>query len=303
VVIPDLPAPHHFLGCAVFIGRTGARAFDIDHAVAGSPRTTATLAFGTAATAPHWFSSYSTESDCELREDGSLLRFGDDLSIAGEFPKLRVVATRPGFALDIELSCTEQITWFARSAVYDHYGFPARYRGTLSWEGESRPIEGILSLEYARALSLSALVDRPIPNALKLPCDFFTYHVLALAPDMLLMLTDVQALGRSVLTTAHVRQLDGVATGDVGGVSFEVLATRGDPQFAPDRASTVLPSEFRWRITSRGTVRTEIIGRPDTELIYGLGRGWIGGYRYEGHHEGSRIDGHAYYEYIDRRRP
>ncbi|MDT4948327.1 MAG: hypothetical protein QOJ37_922, partial [Pseudonocardiales bacterium] len=46
------------------------------------------------------------------------------------------MATRPGFALDIELSCTEQITWFARSAVYDHYGFPARYRGTLSWEGE-----------------------------------------------------------------------------------------------------------------------------------------------------------------------
>jgi hypothetical protein len=301
VVIPDLPEPHRFLGCAVFIGRTGTRAFDLDHSVAGSPRRTATLAFGTAATAPNWFSTYSTRDDCVLRADGSLLRFGEDLEIVGRFPEYRVIAHRPGFDLDIDVACAEQITWFARSAVYDHYGFPARYRGTFSWQGEQRPVHGILSLEHARAMTLSAIADRTVPNALKLPCDFFTYHVLAIAPDTLLMLTDVQALGVPVLTTAYVKAVDGSGSRHVHGVSFEVLEMGDEPELAPDGAATFVPSRFRWRITEDDRPTTEIVGTPDTRLIYGLGRGWLGGYRYEGQHRGVAVAGNAYFEYVDRR--
>jgi hypothetical protein len=301
VVIPDLPEPHRFLGCAVFIGRTGTRAFDIDHAVAGSPRRTATLAFGTAATAPNWFSTYSTRDDCVLRADGSLLRFGEDLQIIGRFPKYQVVAHRPGFDLDIDVGCAKQITWFARSAVYDHYGFPARYCGTLSWRGEQQPVQGILSLEHARALSLSAIVDRPVPRALKLPCDFFTYHVLAIAPDTLLMLTEAHACGVAVLTTAYLKAVDGSGSRHVHGVSFEVLDLRDEPEVAPDGSATRLPRRFRWRITENLRATTEIIGTPDTALIYGLGRGWLGGYHYEGQHRGVAVEGNAYFEYVDRR--
>lgn len=113
VVIPDLPAPHRYLGCAVIIGGVGTRAFDIDHAVHGSPRNTATIALGTAATAPDGFCSYSIEDDCDLREDGSLLRFGDDLRIEGRFPDYRITVQRPDFTLDIEVAATDEITWFA----------------------------------------------------------------------------------------------------------------------------------------------------------------------------------------------
>lgn len=299
VVIPNLPAPHRFLACCVFMGRSGARMFDTDHAVRVTPRSTATLAVGTAATAPDWFQVYNTDTDCELNADGSLLRFGDDLSITGRFPDYRISINRPGLSLQLTAKCSPHIVWFARGPVYDHVGFPTRYAGTLTWQGATRPIEGILSLEYAHAMSLVRLRDRNIPRLLKIPADFFTYHVIDLHDDTLLMLTHVEGLGKPVMTTAHLKQIGGVQRRHVRDVQLEILGYRAEPKIAPDGNATRIPERYRWRIVdSGGTVTTEIVATTDTDLIYGVGRGWIGGYTYEGHHDGAPISGTAYYEHI-----
>lgn len=301
VVIPDLPAPHRYLACAVLIGRVGMHAFDIDHVVHGSPRNTATIALGTAATAPDWFSSYSIEDDCDLREDGSLMRFGQDLTIEGRFPDYHIEIERPGFALALDVTATEEITWFARSPIYDHIGFPARYRGILTFRDESTPVEGILSLEHARALTVPGLLNRTVPARLKFPWKFFTYHVIKVNPDTLLMLARADMFGQEVLTSAYHKEVGGRHHRWVHGVHFEVLSYRNRPQAAPDGDSTAIPHEFRWRITDGDRIVSEIIGTTDTDLIYGLGRGWIGGYTYHGHHLGEPVSGDAYYEYVDKR--
>lgn len=36
----------------------------------------------------------------------------------------------------------------------------------------------------------------------------------------------------------------------------------------------------------------------DTDLSYGIGKGWIGGYTYLGHHDGETVSGTGYYEYV-----
>lgn len=303
VVIPDLPDPHKFLACAVLTGRSGTRAFDIDHIDTDSPRHSATLAVGTAATAPSWFCTYDTRTDCDLHEDGSLMRFGDDLEIAGEFPDYRIRVRRPGLALDITAQCTEQITWFSRSPLYDHIGFPARYRGTLTWEGRTTTIEGILSLEHARGMSPVALRDRPVPWKLKLPWDFFTYQVLKVDRNTLLMLASIDMFGAPAHTAAYIKEIDGDGSRHVRDVEFDVLSHRDEGQVAPDGATMRLPHELRWRIIEEGRVTTEIRGTTDTEFIYGLGRGWIGGYTYAGHHQGRPVAGNAYLEYVDLAKP
>ncbi|WP_188785193.1 DUF6670 family protein [Nocardioides phosphati] len=300
MVIADLPEPHRHLTCMAMVGRTGVEVFDNDDVIAGTPRTTATLSIGTAATGPGWFERYNTLADCDLREDGSHIQFGHDLIIDGTFPNYRIIVDRPGLRLDLDVRCTGQVTWFAHSPLYDHVGYPARYEGTLTYGGESQTIAGVLSLEHARMLSLTALRNRNIPRALKFPWNFFTYHVVQLDPDTTLMLASTEAFGQPVMTGAWLKELDGKSRRWVNGeVTFEVLDYRPEVQTAPDGSTTRLPLHFRWRIRNElGAVHTEIIGRTDTDVVYGVGTGWIGGYTYTGHHDGQPIDGTAYIEYV-----
>lgn len=300
VVIPDLPEPHRFLACAVLAGRTGTLVFDDDPVVAGTPRNTATLALGTAATAPDGFHVYDMRADCDLAPDGSHLQFGQELTITGTFPDFHVVVHQGDLTLDLRATCTDQITSFIRSAVYDHVGYPARYEGELTWQGETRPVSGVLSLEYARAASLAGFRDRVVPPRLKLPWNLFTYHVIKISPDTLLMLASCEAWGEHLSTTAYLKQVDGASERHPRNVEFDVLSYRDEEQVAPDGRRMKVPERFRWRILDEdGAPSTEIVGSVDTELIYGLGRGWIGGYSYEGHHEGEAVSGDAYFEYVD----
>lgn len=300
IVIPDLPKPHRFLGCAVLVGRPGALVFDIDHAVASSPRRTATLALGTAATAPEGFHVYDTRTDCHLRPDGSYMSFGKELAITGEFPDYHIVINRGGLLIEIDATCTEQITTFISSRIYDHIGFPARYRGTLSWEGDSQPIEGVLSFEHARGTTLTGFIDRPVAPPLKLQWNFFTYQVIKIKPDTLLMLVETAAWGRRMITSAYLKQVEGASKRWVRGVELEVLSQHDELHVAPDGFRMQTPCQFRWRIREPdGAVITQLDCTTDTELIYGLGRGWLGGYRFTGHHEGEPVSGNGYLEWVD----
>jgi hypothetical protein len=296
VVIPSLPEPHRFLACCVMIGQSGTRAFDDDHAQVAGPGRTATLAFGTAATAPSWFSSYSASHDCELADDGSVLRFGGgELTLIGAFPSFELTASRPGFEAALSLDLTDEVTWFARSPVYDHLGLPARYAGTISFAGETIEVAGLASYEYARAVNLRTLLRRT------LPWDFFTYHVVALDPDTLLLLTHTGALGRPLLSTAFVKSPGGEQRRIVTGVSLELADSGHRVLTAPDGAETLVPESFFWTRDSDEGPAFELEAIPDTEMIYGVGTGWIGGLRYRGEFDGREVDARGYFEYVDRR--
>jgi hypothetical protein len=296
VVIPALPEPHRFLACCVMIGQSGTRAFDTDHARVPGPGRTATLAFGTAATAPSWFDSYSASHDCELAGDGSVLRFGGgDLTLKGLFPSFELTASRPGFEAALSLEATDEVTWFARSPVYDHLGLPARYAGTISFAGAVAEVAGVASYEYARAVNIRSVIRRT------LPWDFFTYHVVELDPDTLLLLTHTRALGRPLLTTAFVKSPGGEQRRIVSGISLELGPSEDPPRTAPDGVETSIPESFFWTRDSDGGPAFELEAIPDTEMIYGVGSGWIGGLRYRGEFDGRQIDARGYFEYVDRR--
>lgn len=81
-------------------------------------------------------------------------------------------------------------------------------------------------------------------------------------------------------------------------VTFDVLAFQAEPHTAPDGSQLHLPLDLRWQIRDpEGRIVTEINGRTDTDFVYGVGKGWIGGYTYTGTHEGEPIGGTAYLEY------
>ena len=158
----------------VLIGRSGMKAFDVDFAQVAGPGRTATLTSGTAATSGGWFRGYSTRTECEFADDGSLIRIGNELEIAVTFPQVAVRLTQPELEVSLDLMCTGQVTWFARSLVYEHVGLPAHYRGTITWQGQTTPMSGVCSLEHFRATTPAALGPLDPTKRFKLPADFFT---------------------------------------------------------------------------------------------------------------------------------
>lgn len=300
VMIPDLPAPHRFFSIMSIIGTPGALAFDTDHALVDTPRRNATLVSGTAATAPRHFAGYSIDRDCELRDDGSVIRFGEEVAIRGGYPDFRVQAWLGDVRLEIDLHCTDKVSWFLRLPVYDHLSLLAHYRGTVSRGDAVQAIDGRCTFEYAACVSPHTLRRDPLPPRFKLPLDFFTYQIINLDNGEQLLLTRYGLFGRPLATLAYLRS-DASYSRTFRDVSFEVLATQEPPATAPDGRTMPLPARFRWQVRDGGRLRIEIEGRVDTPWLYGLGSGYVGGYDYRGRYGGQPIGGRGYIEYIDRR--
>ncbi len=300
IMIPDLPAPHYFMANMTVIGYSGFKAWDDDSALQGSARETATVCHGTAATTHDPFSTHSLD-DCEFAPDGSLLRFGDDYTISGLYPNFRLVSSRPGFAVDLDLTATGEITWFAKSLPYDHIGLVTRYRGSITHEGTRTEVSGLGTYEYASGFMPYMLASRPLPSWLKFPIDFFSYHVIDLDTDTQLLFAAVGALRtRPALMGAYLRTA-GKGVERLGtSVRFEVLEHQPEPAVGHDDKPMVMPATFAWTVRDGASTLAELNCTVDTGWLY-AGMANIGGYHFEGSFEGREIAGRGYIEYSDRR--
>jgi hypothetical protein len=300
VMIPDLPAPHRFFSIMSIIGMPGALAFDTDHALVDTPRRNATVVSGTAATYPQHFGGYSTARDCEMAADGSIVRFGKAVCISGRWPDFRVQASYGDFVLDMSLRASDKVSWFMRSAIYDHLSLLSEYRGVIEQNHVRTEIAGLCTFEYAACVSPYVLRDRRLPDRLKLPLDFFTYQIINLDEGTQLLMTQAMVLGRPLLTALYVRSLDTYSR-TCRQARFEVLEAQAELATAPDGKRMRLPQRMRWRVEDEGRAVLDIVATVDTPFTYGLGSGYVGAYHYAGQYEGLAVSGRGYVEYIDRR--
>ncbi|WP_143757540.1 DUF6670 family protein [Burkholderia singularis] len=303
VMIPDLPAPHSFMAFASLLGMTGMKITDAANIVSmDGPRHTAVLVHGTAAATNRALTAYSMKRDMTFAPDGSLVRFGEDAELSGRYPRFRLKTSRPGFDVDLNLSATGEWTWFVHSRLYQHIALLARYEGVVSWQGNSMPVSGLASWEYYRTISPYLLRNAPLPPRFRIPLDFFTYQIINLDSDTQLLLAYVTFMGRPAARLAHLRRAGRGATQIDGKISFTVLTVQDTPAVAPDASVMFLPRTFRWTITDRnGKQLFEINATVDTEMLYGLAAGYVGGYRWEGSYNGKPESGRGYIEYIDQR--
>lgn len=300
VMIPDLPAPHQFFSIMSIIGIPGALAFDTDHAMQGSPRNTATAVMGTAATNPQHFRGYSMKQDCQFREDGSHIQFGNDILITGQYPNYHVSARQQEFSLEIDITNTDKVSWFVKTPVYDHLSLLSTYHGTVTYRGETQHISGLCTFEHAACIGPYLLRDKPIPTAFKIPLDFFTYQIINLDEQTQLLLNDTRLSDVKIVSKAFLRGLN--SYNQSYAAEFEILSYQDTLAVAPDGVQMRLPQTFRWTIKDDQQVVLMIInGTVDTPFTYGLGSGYVGAYHYEGIYHQQAIQGRGYIEYIDRR--
>lgn len=303
VMIPDLPEPLRFLSATTFAGTPGTQVSD-SHTPPppGGPRNRATAQLSTAASAPGFWREYAIDAECEFREDGTLWRFGENLVIAGGYPDYTVTIDAGGLRADLRLTCTGAVSWFVRTPLYHHLSLLARYTGTIAAAGRQHQVAGLCTLEHATAVSGHTLTGTPLPKALQMPLDFFTYQVLDLGGGAQLLLVATEANGRRVLDTAHLRDTSGRSVALDRGVVFEVLEYQSPPATTPDGASMALPRRFRWTTPADSAVPLDVEGTVDTPFNWGLGNGYVGGFSVQGTVDGRACDSPAgYVEYIDRR--
>jgi len=288
VMMPGLPEPHRAFGVMSIIGTPGVRIFANDDLIRTTPNDTAYLVSATSSMTGAQFRAYSVAAECEFAADGSYLRFGDDLVLAGRRPHFTVHRTHPEVEVRLDIETTDVVTRFVDlPGVYRHCSWLARAEGEVNGSA----VAGLCTVEYAWGVGLHSLLDRRLP--VRMPASLFTYHVLNVDDETQLLFTYVLGPGRvPVQRAVHVRTRDGataVRRGHRWRVHDHSTAT------TPDGRSMRLPRRFTWGATDVG----EIHGTASDDWAYGLGAGFVGTYDYEGTFRGRPIGGRAYLEYID----
>lgn len=299
VMIPHLPEPFRYFSLMSLIGSSGVRFVDTDHMLVSEPADNATQVSGTAAEGTSQFASYSIQRDCEIRDDGSLIRFGSDVTLTGSYPEVRLQVTRGAFALDIQLVIHDNVTWFVDQPFYQHIGLMADYEGHIDYDGDRLAIGGHCTYEYYRMATAYGFLKQPLPMSLRVPLDFFTYQIVHINDETQLMLAKVGGLGHPWMQSAWVRRRGEASYTLEKNTRFEVTEYESALRTGPDGFRMRLPKSFRWTV-SDGEHRIAVInGQVDTPMTYGLCRGYVGGYQCDGEFDGKSISGRAYIEYVD----
>ena len=302
IMIPDLPEPHRFLAHMIVIGGTGFRAWDDNGAIPGPPRGVTQLGWGTAQSDPtRSFHVFGTD-ETELADDGSVLRIGPDHTLSINYPSVRLRSRLDDLDVALNLHCTDDISWVSDSEIYRHYSFLCQYEGTIATKGSAaQQVSGTCTFEYGTGYAPFMDLPRMLPTPLKIPADFFTYHVVDLGPGEQIVACTLGAFGRlTALMGADLRQV-GTGVRRIGTeAEFVVTEFASAPTSYDGRSEMLLPVTFTWSFTHDDGTTSYIDGTVDTEWLY-AGMGYIAGYHWRGEIEGRTRTGRAYLEYSDRR--
>ncbi|RZF55909.1 hypothetical protein EXE30_03630 [Acinetobacter halotolerans] len=299
IFFPLLPEPHRYLNIMILLGTPGALAFDHDDITLGDPRHTATLFSSTAALDQHLLKAYIIPDETNIQENGTQIELGEDVSITGTLPNIHLKGAYHGLNFEFDLDVTDQVSWFIKTPIYDHFSLLATFKGQLEYQGQATPAEGLCTYEYARATGAHGVVKKRLPESYKLPLDFFTYQIINLTETTQLLLTKADILGQPVAYSLHIRHTDKPAE-IYTNVEFKVIAHQIDDYISPSGKKMRLPQFFSWTVKDdTGQKVLEIFAEIDSPFRYGHGIGYASAYTFTGEYLNNEVQGRGYIEYID----
>lgn len=293
IMIPNLPEPFRFLNMITVIGQPRLKIFRNQHLIKTTALDTANVLIGSGIATPDFFNGYSVEQACDIRPDGSFLKFGQDLVIQGSYPNFRATRETSNFKYDLNLKATDKIAHFAKlkADFYDHWALLCQYDGFLEYNGNKTTVNGLCTFEYARAADIN------------LPFKFFTYQILNINADTQVLLVELLGpLNLIIQRRAYIRSLDDVGRVYSKHVKFTVHTLFDEIKVTPDGDAMQMPQFLSWRIHDDDNQELLVIdGHCNNDFCYGMAAGYAGSYRYTGRYKGENIQGNGYIEYIDHR--
>jgi hypothetical protein len=132
IMVPNLPDPFRFFDAIVILGTARAPIFGKRSLAAGDPDDSAWILTGSAVTA-NGFEQYSIADQCDVSDDGTHLRFDDQLAIDRTISEITLSASRPETSVQLTLNPTSAVSHFAHiPGVYDHWSVLCQAEGTFT---------------------------------------------------------------------------------------------------------------------------------------------------------------------------
>ncbi|KAM3507035.1 hypothetical protein MY10362_002026 [Beauveria mimosiformis] len=285
IFLPRLPEPYRFLNFMTFIGATGTACFDNDYLVAAGSdaRDTATLLSATAHGDEHHYEAYDAASgSCDFRADGSRLVWGSDgdgggggggdggggggdLVLECRHPEYTVAGRFRHMRVDIAVRATEQVSYFTKMPLYDHFSVLATYTGSiLDARGGS---DGGGGGGGTTTTPISGLCTQ----------------IVNLDESTQLLLTKVTGAGSTLCLLAHLRTLSGGGAARVFERTELEVAEYAEKRLVDGQGRSMrVPRRMRWTVDEDGGERLlELEADVDAPFRYGHGQGYVSAYTFK----------------------
>lgn len=292
LMIPNLPAPLHYLNFLSIIGQPNAPMLKNTSAIQTHALDTATVISSVSGKMLTPLQSYSIATQCDFKPNQ--FKFGQRETVTGQFPKFIVERDDPELSYQIEVKTTNTVSHFTKLklGVFDHWSILSHCAGDIYFQGQHYQIDQLGAFEYARAIHLPYL-----------PLSFFTYQIINLDDKQQLLLAQIRnQFNQIVQSRIYLRHLDKGAVMYDEDVHFRVH--RVYPMVVtPNRQQMYLPREMSWSLERNGQKIIQVQAKCRGDFKFGLAAGYVGSYEYEVYLDGQIYYGKSgYCEYIDCRK-
>ncbi|EXE14695.1 hypothetical protein J559_1080 [Acinetobacter sp. 983759] len=289
LILPNLPAPLHYLNFISIIGQPRIPVFFNQSAILEQALDTATVLVSSSPHMVGQLKSYSVKEQCFFNSDD--FSFADIDQVSGELPVLRIKRQSPEFSIDLNVVTLPVLSQFIKIkwGLFEHWSLLCQCKGEVYYQEQRYLIEGTGSFEYARAANIPVITW----------C-FFTYQVINLSPSLQVLLLQIRNnFNQLVQSHLYVRDIAGDMELHDKNVIFKV--DRVYPKVTtPNGKEMYLPREFSWCVEHEGQILFELHAQSRGDFKFGLAAGYVGSFRYQAHWEGESYEGESgYIEYID----
>ena len=290
VILPNLPAPLHYLNFIGLFGATHAPMLRNDSSVLTSLSDTATVF---SSCSPHMVGqlhSYSIDQDCFLTKN--LLQFSSIERISGNLPHLEIQREDSELSFQLKVHTTNHVSYFnkMRMGLGEHWSTRCYCEGHLIYKEQTYKIAHQGVFEFARAIQFPYL-----------PLAFFTYQIIQLQNgDQVLMAQTRDSFNRIVQSRIYLKYVNQERT-EVFDSNVQFQVHRVYPKvITPNGQGMYLPREFEWRYQNKKGDVIQIQAQSRGDFKFGLAAGYVGSFQYQIKMNAREESGEAgYCEYVD----
>ena len=289
LMLPDLPAPLHFLNFIGLLGQPKIPLFHNPSIIKDKASNTASVLI---AISPHQIGhlkSYRLKQHCQI--DPYQYQFGQVDCLNGFFPQFEIQRQDRELEVNLKISTTNTVTHFTplKWNLFEHWSVLCHCEGTLKYQNQHYEISAMGSFDYARAANIPYL-----------PLAFYIHQLINLDETTQIILTQVRNQWNQIAySKCYIRSVNGHQQQFDKKVKFHIH--RVFPKITtPNGRHMYLPREFTWVISENGHPIFELRGQSRGDFKFGVGAGYVGSFRYRARFRNQEFEGEsAYCEYID----
>lgn len=290
IMIPNLPAPLHYLNFVSIIGQPNAPMLSNPSAVLTTPLDTATTLCTISPHQVRHFQHYSIVQECHFQDNA--FHFSQFECLTGEFPNFKYHRQDSELSVDLEIETTSLISHFThlRFSIAEHWSVVCQCKGQLEYQGQKYQIAQLGSFEYARSFNFPYL-----------PLAFFTYQIIQLNEEKQLLLAHIRdRFNRVIQSRLYLRDLDHFTQLFLDEAVFFKVHRLYPCVTTPNHRHMYLPREFEWCCETKQGQKIWVNGQSRGDFKFGLAAGYVGSFRYEVRVDNEYYKGESgYIEYVD----